>query len=704
MSDETKITVTKLVADGSNWVTYHDRMLWAVDSHGLTEHLTSSTITQAYQDAGNVGILTPQMRWHLDQAAVKQLVGSSVLDTVFNTIKTGTMAKDVWDVLKKLFEGRTTLILVDLGRHLQTTRCTEEDSVREHFEWLTDLRQQLAAMGKTVPDSKYALILMGSLPPSYQPTLSAISVATEMSGTTPTPAIVTKLATDEYDRRTLRGGKAQDEAFATVADARRRGKKQVECFNCHKKGHVKADCWAKGGGKEGQGPRRRGGGARDGGAKGDAAAGAKQAGEKDANIEAWATIVDVEGEEGEETPHIPAMAADETAGAEIELYDSGASRHMSPFRERFVTYHKIPARPITTANNRVFYAVGAGDLQIQVPNGASSSKVLLRDALHAPEMGLTVVSIGRIVKAGYAVQFEDRSCKIKRGGSIVGSIPASTNGLFKVEHALTGMAAMSPKHVDILTLHHRLGHISADSIRTLICSNAVSGLQLIDDFPPFTCDLCEYAKATRKPIWKEREAPPADTFGAEVHSGVWGPLPTLSLGGRKYYVTFTDDFSCYTRLEVLRTKDEAFGAYKAFSAWAKTQHSAHIKRLRSDRSGEFTGRDFTAFLQEEGTERRLTTHNTPQHNGVAESLNHRLLERVRAMLHQADLPKNLWAEVINFAVWLKNRTSTRVLGNITPYEHLYGRKPNLGSLPEWGQHVWVHSSKGSKLDVQAIQA
>ena len=244
MSDDTKITVTKLVVDGSNWVTYRDRMQWAIDSRSLSIHLTSPTITQEYKDAGNVGIMTPKIRWRHDQAAVKQLIGSSVPDTVFNAIKTGNTAKDVWDQLKKLFEGRTTLILVDLGRHLQTTHCAEEDSICKHFEWLTDLHQQLAAMGKTVPDSKYASILMGSLPPSYQPTLSAISVAAEMSGTTPTPAIVTKLATDEYDRCTLRGSKAQDEAFVAVADARRQGKKQVECFNCRKKGHVKADCWA----------------------------------------------------------------------------------------------------------------------------------------------------------------------------------------------------------------------------------------------------------------------------------------------------------------------------------------------------------------------------------------------------------------------------------------------------------------------------
>ncbi|KAI0043512.1 hypothetical protein FA95DRAFT_1498499, partial [Auriscalpium vulgare] len=56
---------------------------------------------------------------------------------------------------------------------------------------------------------------------------------------------------------------------------------------------------------------------------------------------------------------------------EAELYDSGASRHMSPFRHRFTTYRAIDPRPITAADKRVFYAIGVGDLSIDVPNGQS---------------------------------------------------------------------------------------------------------------------------------------------------------------------------------------------------------------------------------------------------------------------------------------------------------------------------------------------
>ena len=257
--------------------------------------------------------------------------------------------------------------------------------------------------------------------------------------------------------------------------------------------------------------------------------------------------------------------------------------------------------------------------------------------------------------------------------------------------------------IDVQTLHRRLGHIALDSVRTLVRSRAIQGVSLIDDGQPLYCDSCEYAKTTMKPIKKEREAAQASAFGDEIHSDIWGPSPLQTLGGRKYYITFTDNHSRYTRVQLLRSKDEALQAYKDFAAWAQTQHGAKIKRLRSDRGGEYTGDDFSKFLKEQGTERRLTTHDTPQHNGVAESLNRRLLERTRAILHHSGLPKHLWGEAVNHLTWLKNRTSTRTLGNITPLERLYGQKPNLGNVPEWGQRVWVHTDSGSKLDARAIE-
>ena len=502
---------------------------------------------------------------------------------------------------------------------------------------------------------------------------------------------VIHLITDEFDRRTLKAGKqveGQEEALTANATKGKRSKRDVECFNCKKRGHYKADCWAKGGGKEGQGPKRKG---QDGAASAD-----QQQQQSQPDIEAWAAIEEVS--EGEQSQSSYASEP----RTESELYDSGASCHMSPFRKQFVSYRPIPPRPIMAADKHLFFAEGMGDLRIRVPNGESFTPVILCDALYAPSMALTVVSISRIAKAGLSVAFEGSTCKItNQKGAVVGTIPSNNNGLYRVEHVCAATAA-ADEVIDIRTLHRRLGHVAASSIRALVRTQAIQGVSLIDDGQPIYCESCEYAKTTRKVIKKECEAPLASAFGIEIHSDLW-TSPLQSLGGRKYYVTFTDDHSRYTVTRLLRTKDEALQAYKDFTAWALTQHGAKIKRLHSDRGGEYMGHDFTKFLNEQGTERRATTHDTPQHNGVAESLNRRLGERIRAVLHHSGLPKNLWGEAVYHATWLKNRTSTRALGNITPHEKLYGEKPNMARVPEWGQRVWVHSNTGSKLDARAIE-
>jgi Pol polyprotein/gag-pre-integrase-like protein len=227
--------------------------------------------------------------------------------------------------------------------------------------------------------------------------------------------------------------------------------------------------------------------------------------EKEPDIEAWAAIEDIESNDA--ALYVPTAAVEYSAKAECKIYDLGALRHMSPHCKHFVTYEMIPAHLITAANNKVFHAIGMEDLEVQLSNGKKWSKVLLKDVLHTPDMTLTVVSIGRIMKAGYNIKFDkdEQVCWIckKKNGPVIGRIPVSANNLFKVEHALSASTQLSAQPVDILMLHRRLGHISVDAIRALIRAGSITGLQLIDDFSPFICDSCEYAKTTRKPIQKE---------------------------------------------------------------------------------------------------------------------------------------------------------------------------------------------------------
>ena len=108
--------------------------------------------------------------------------------------------------------------------------------------------------------------------------------------------------------------------------------------------------------------------------------------------------------------------------------------------------------------------------------------------------------------------------------------------------------------------------------------------------------------------------------------------------------------------------------------------------------------EFSAHLKKAGTTRRLTVHDTPEHNGISERGNHTNLEIVHAVMHDSGLPKFLWPEAVSYAVYVRNRTWNRVLGNYTPYELLTGRKPNVRDMHPWGCKVRVHDTDGTKLD------
>jgi hypothetical protein len=140
---------------------------------------------------------------------------------------------------------------------------------------------------------------------------------------------------------------------------------------------------------------------------------------------------------------------------------------MSPFCKQFITYQSILLHAITAADKHVFYAVRMGNLQVEVLNSKSPTTILLKDTLHALDMGITIISVSHIVKAGYSVCFKGDSCKIWNPSSAtIGNIPVSANGLYKVECIC--MAVNPIECIDLAMLHRQLSHIAPDAICVLI--------------------------------------------------------------------------------------------------------------------------------------------------------------------------------------------------------------------------------------------
>jgi hypothetical protein len=131
---------------------------------------------------------------------------------------------------------------------------------------------------------------------------------------------------------------------------------------------------------------------------------------------------------------------------------------------------------------------------------------------------------------------------------------------------------------------------------------------------------------------------------------------------------------------------------------------AKIKKLRSDRGGEYLSTEFDRYLKDQGIKRQLTVHHLPQQIGVAECLNRMLVKHAQAILLGRDMPKFLWAEALNYATWLKNCLPSRATLGKTPYELVNKSKPNLTLAHKFSTPVYVHVTTGGKLEAKAEEA
>lgn len=151
---------------------------------------------------------------------------------------------------------------------------------------------------------------------------------------------------------------------------------------------------------------------------------------------------------------------------------------------------------------------------------------------------------------------------------------------------------------------------------------------------------------------------------------------------------------------LLKEKSEAFGKFKKLKASVEQETGCSIRGFRTNRGGEFTSRAFNTYWEENGIQRHLTAPYSPQQNGVVERRNRTILEMTRSILKHMRVPNNMWGEAVRHATYLINRSATRTLPVMTPYEAYKGSKPNIGHLRVFGciGYARVESPHRKKLD------
>ncbi|GJY71112.1 zinc finger, CCHC-type containing protein [Tanacetum coccineum] len=181
-------------------------------------------------------------------------------------------------------------------------------------------------------------------------------------------------------------------------------------------------------------------------------------------------------------------------------------------------------------------------------------------------------------------------------------------------------------------------------------------------------------------IKRKRSTSPLDL----VYGDLCGPITPPTPSGKKYIFLLVDDYSRYMWVYFLTTKDQAFDTFKEYKKSIENELRTTLKMLRTDRGGEFTSNEFTQYCKENGIARQLTAPYSPQQNGVVERRNRTIMSTTRCMMKATNMPQNFWAEAVRHAIYILNSVPTKALEDITPYEAIKQRKPNLENLRVFG--------------------
>jgi hypothetical protein len=225
--------------------------------------------------------------------------------------------------------------------------------------------------------------------------------------------------------------------------------------------------------------------------------------------------------------------------------------------------------------------------------------------------------------------------------------------------------------------HRRLGHTNMELLSKLSKLDLVKGLPVTKFVKDKICDACQLGKQTKSSFKKKKIISTSRPLEL-LHMDLFGPIRTAGLSGKLYAFVIVDDYSRYTWVLFLAHKNEAHKAFVKHYRRIQNEKGYTINNVRSDRGREFDNQDIELYCDQNGFGHNFSTPRTPQQNGVVEHKNRSLQEMSRTMLNEHNLPQYFWAEAVNTACYVINRTIIRNTLNKTPYELWNNRKPNIG--------------------------
>ncbi|KAI3678299.1 hypothetical protein L6452_37586 [Arctium lappa] len=375
-------------------------------------------------------------------------------------------------------------------------------------------------------------------------------------------------------------------------------------------------------------------------------------------------------------------------GKRIWHVDSGCSRHMTGNMACLKNFKKIDGWQVTFGNTPDGCKIsGKGDV--------TKCKMTFEDVYYVEQLRYNLLSVSQVCDKKHSILFTDSECiilalrfKVVDEKMILLRTPRKDNvyclDMENVSNDSSLNCLVSKASLDESSLwHRRMCHMNFKTMNKLVKNNLVRGLPS----KVFSCDdhcvACLKGKQ-HKTSHKSKELNTISSSLQLLHMDLFGPTNVMSIGKKSYCLVIVDDYSRFTWVYFLRTKDETSGLIKSFILRIENQTNQMVKVIRSDNGTEFKNPDLNTFSEEKGIERQYSAPRTPQQNGVAERRNRTLIEAARSLLADSKLPITLWAEAVNISkAYRVFNSSSRIIeesDNVKCNEN----SPNpIGSGPQW---------------------
>lgn len=698
------------IFEGENYGYWADQMrfffisrdLWEIIEEGFEESTAASTSSESSsqrqsQDKEN------KKKNALALSYLHQGVSKSIYPRLFGI----SSAKTAWERLQKEFQGNNKVVsikLQSLWRDFENIHMKETESVRDFTSKVAEIVNQIRAYGDTLEEKKIVQKMLRSLPSKFDHAAAAIEESKDLSTLTMFDlcgsleshearikksssqslehAFQSKVNVSRGENQLKRNNHGQDRGQTSQGRGRGRGRSRgrdfqsqrqhnsgTYCIICKKTNHASADCYHKC--KQCKIPNH---------SQRDCW---HQKGERqEANFTK---------EHEKEQVFLTCLNAS-TKEDKVWFVDSGCSNHMTGNKEIFVELDESINNQVILGDGKAEKIQGKGVVAINTKTGQQR---YIHDVLYVPNLAHNLLSVGQLIQKGYQVNFEGKECRIfdTKSNFLMAKVEMTTNKVFPLSLSYSKDMALQAEEDESNLWHLRYGHLNQKGLHLLQQKKMVIGLPKIQKCDKI-CEGCIYGKMHHLPFPKSawRAKAPLEL----VHADIFGPTRTPSLGGKRYFLLFVDDFTRMIWIYFLNQKSDAFSIFLEYKALVEKESGFQIKSLRTDRGGEFIYHPFMEFCRKEGIKRQLTVSRSPQQNGVAERKNRTIVEMARSMLKGKNLPNILWAEAVHTAAYILNRSPTKAVRSKTPYEAWTGRKPQVSNLKVFGCPAYSLNKSPSK--------